>query len=316
MTVELRILMVTLAVFAGVSLLTTGIVLLLAGRESAGPAALRARRLSAVRLLPAAAAAAIGIIVLTSFAEFEPRWEGEEVGVALPMLAAFAILLIGSSFWRGLQLVRATYQTTRAWLAAAEPVELAGTAVPAFVVDTEFPVVSAIGFFRPKLIIARKVLDSCNDEELGAILAHEQGHIDRGDNLRRLLIGMAPDVITWLPVSARLLADWRQAAEDAADDDAVKSGADGHLRLAQALVKVARLAPVSRSQSAIPASALYRGESLDRRVRRLTDAGGPAATPPQRTWPVRLIAVLLVAGSLTVLENIHGVVENLIHRLP
>jgi beta-lactamase regulating signal transducer with metallopeptidase domain len=206
--------------------------------------------------------------------------------------------------------------TTRAWLAEARPIHLAGISAPAYVVDADFPVVTVVGFRRPRLIIARTVLESCSEEELGAILAHEQGHIDRGDNLRRLLIGIAPDVIAWLPLSARMLADWREAAEDAADDDAGKCGTDGRLRLAQALIKVARLAPASAVQAAIPASALYRGEGLDRRVRRLLAGRESAAATPSRARTLGLAAAATIAVSLAMLEQIHGLVEGLIHRLP
>ena len=127
----------------------------------------------------------------------------------------------------------------------AQPVTLAGISAPALVVDSDFPVVTVVGLRRPRLVIARSVLESCSDEELRAILAHEQGHIDRHDNLRRLLLSIAPDVLNWLPVSAKMFAAWRDAAEEAADDDAARTGADGRLRLASALVKVARLAPAA-----------------------------------------------------------------------
>jgi Zn-dependent protease with chaperone function len=92
------------------------------------------------------------------------------------------------------------------WLRSAQPVTLAGISAPALVVESEFPVVSVVGLRRPRLVIARAVLDSCSNEELRAILAHEQGHIDRRDNLRRLLLSIAPDILNWLPVSERMFA--------------------------------------------------------------------------------------------------------------
>ncbi len=321
MTVEWRILTTALAVFAGVGVLAAGLVLVLGRRISQGTAAARADRLADLRLLPAAAGTIASAIVLLAFVAFEPRWETEEMGVGVPALAGFAALLFAGSVARGFRLIRATRITTRAWLRAGESISLAGISAPAFAVDADFPVVTVIGFVRPRLIIARRVLDACTDEELRAILAHEQGHINRRDNLRRLLICMAPDVIAWLPVSTRWFDDWREAAEDAADDAATMSGADGPLRLAQALLKVARLVPDSQPRPALPASTLYRGERLERRVNRLIGRDAAASSssieaPHAGTSPRRLLAAFIVTVSLAMLEQIHGLVERVIHSLP
>jgi Zn-dependent protease with chaperone function len=121
-------------------------------------------------------------------------------------------------------LARATRRLVRQWLVTAEAVSLPGISAPAFAVTSEFPIVAVIGWRRPRLIIARAVLASCSPDELRAVLAHEQGHIDRRDNMRRLLLSIAPDVLAWLPSSERLFIDWRDAAEEAADDDAARSG--------------------------------------------------------------------------------------------
>ncbi len=143
--------------------------------------------------------------------------------------------------------------------------------MPALAVTAPFPIVAVLGLRRPTLVIARSVLAACTPDELRAILAHEQGHIDRRDNLRRLLLAVSPDVVAWLPASDRLFAEWSSAAEEAADDDAARAGAAGRLHLASALMKVARLATGHAAADVMPASALYCGHNLDGRVRRLLE---------------------------------------------
>jgi hypothetical protein len=133
--------------------------------------------------------------------------------------------------------------------------------------------------------------------------------------MSRLLLSITPDVLAWLPSSERLFADWRDAAEEAADDDAARCGEDGRVRLASALIKVARLAPRAPQQTMMPASALYRGESLDRRVRRLLDSDIPAGTPPSR-WRGRLLLATGLALAPSALDTVHGVVETVIHWMP
>jgi beta-lactamase regulating signal transducer with metallopeptidase domain len=197
----------------------------------------------------------------------------------------------------------------------ARPVSLPGVSAPALVIDSAFPVVAVAGLVRPRLLIAKTVLDACSPEELRAILAHEQGHIDRRDNLRRLMLGAIPDVLAWLPLARRIQTAWLEAAEDAADDMAEALGSEGRAVLAQALLRVARLAPGAAPVS-LPASALYRGESLDRRIRRLL---APAAHAPAAgaAWILRwgLGGVVLSLALLT-LRDIHDLVEAAVIFLP
>lgn len=315
MTVELRIIVVSLATFAAVGLALTALVPFVAGWITGEPAR-RARRLATLRLLPALGAAIAGAVVCAAFIAFEPWRDGEDITRLAPVFAALALALILSAIWRGVRLARATRRTIDAWLRAAEPIALAGISAPAFAVRADFPIVAVVGLAKPRLIIARSVLETCSESELEAVLAHEQGHIDRRDNLRRLLLSIAPDVLSWLPASERLFSAWRDAAEEASDDDAARIGVDGRVRLASALVKVARLATGGHASPLMPASALYRGESLDRRVRRLLEVSAPVDPRPGSRWRTLPTAVAAMALCLAMLEDVHAVVEGLLHRLP
>jgi beta-lactamase regulating signal transducer with metallopeptidase domain len=202
-----------------------------------------------------------------------------------------------------------------AWMAEASPVSLPGVHVPTFAVASDFPIVAVVGWRRPTLVIARTVLEHCTPEELTAIVAHERGHIERRDNLRRLLLAAAPDVLAWLPTSRDLIARWRDAAEEAADDDAARASAESRLNLASALVKVARLSPSAPAAAIVPASALYRGESLEARVRRLLEPD-PAASSPATGAPWPTLALAGTAIAFTAPESVHRFMEVLLHRLP
>ena len=320
MSVELRVLVIGLAAFATAGMAAALIVPLIANSLTRGSGALRARRLASMRMLPSVIAAGCGAIVVLAFAFFEPRQEGEYMGAAIPALAGFSLLLMAGSLWRARRLARATRALEQRWMTSATPIPLDGISVPAFAVEADFPIVAVVGWRRPRLLIARSVLDSCSPDELTAVLAHEQGHVDRRDNLRRLMLSVAPDILAWLPVSERMLAAWREAAEDAADDDAARAGSEGRVRLASALVKVARLAPGRRACGLMPASALYSGDGLDRRVRRLLDP--PMSETSRRVSPWRLRfrrSALLIGGGAAAalaLEGVHAALEVVIHRLP
>jgi hypothetical protein len=317
MTFELRVLTVALTAFTVAGLATSLIVPRLAAHVGRARAAVRARRLATLRLLPARVAAVAGVAVAVAFLVFEPRQTGEYMGRVMPALALAGGALVVAGAWRWMQIARATRRLTAEWLATAEPVALSGIDVPALAVASRFPIVAVVGLRRPKLVIARSVLASCTPDELRAILAHEQGHLDRRDNLRRLMMSTTPDVLAWLPASARLFADWREAAEQAADDDAARAGEDGRLHLASALVKVARLASGGPARALMPASALYCGESLDSRVRRLLAPARTAATAPRRRSGRTLAGLAgLAAIVFLALEDVHAIVEVAIHALP
>jgi hypothetical protein len=317
MSFSLRVLAVGTATVAFVTLVATLLAPLLMTVVSEGAASRRAHRLGILRLIPAGAGAVVGLIVIASFLNFEPRLD-ENIGWMIPTLGGIGAMLIAVAVWRAVQSALATRRLTRDWLSSATPIDLPGISVPASVIPSRFPVVAVVGIRRPRLVIARSVLRACTPEELAAVLAHEQGHIDRRDNLRRLLMYAAPDALSWLPRSSQLASAWRAATEEAADDDAARAGTGGRLALASALVKVARLAVGMPHQRAMPVSTLYCGDSIDARVRRLLEPVDRAADAARERHPLRTAALLTGAIALTVLA-LHGVqalVELTVHTLP
>jgi hypothetical protein len=312
---DLRLMSVGLGAFAIVGLGLALIVPALANRWPAATAVARAKRLAMLRLVPAGLSLVAGLLVTASFLVFEPR-KSERVGWMIPSLAIFGGLLLVGAAWRSIRIGLATRRLARKWLADSEPVTLEGINVPAFAVTSQFPIVAVVGLRRPKLVIARSVLASCTPEELRAVLAHEQGHLDRRDNLRRLLMAIAPDALAWLPVSERLLAAWRAATEEAADDAAAREGADGGVSLASALVKVARLAQNQAVAGPLPAATLYCGENLDVRVRRLLNPAAAIVMPPA-AWSRTMAAVgVMILISAFALQGFQTIVEIAIKRLP
>lgn len=312
MTFGLRVLTVALAAFSLTAVVSSLLVLMLSVRKGPADPASRARRLTFLRLLPSGVAVLVGLMVAASFLIYESR-KTEYIGWVIPAVAAFGALLFVAAIWRAIRIAFATRRLTRDWLTGAEPIALRGITVPSVVVNTSFPVVAVIGVRRPTLVIARSVLELCTPEELDAILAHEQGHIEHRDNLRRTVLAVMPDLFGWLPPAARLVTAWRAACEEAADDEAARTGANGRLFLASALVKVARMAAGARISPAMPASSFYCGENLDTRVRRLLQPGG-VVTAGKRGF---LAAAGIVAGLAVVLvvslEALQETVEFAIH---
>jgi Zn-dependent protease with chaperone function len=313
-TFEVRLAVLVLAAFATVSLAASAIVPWIAGRMTLARPRSIATTLTTLRLLPAGAGLLAAAVAFTSFVLYEQRGRPETTGVLLQLLAALTVLLAGAFSVRWYLIALQTRRLVARWLPNARPIALGAAGVPAFVVASDFPIIGVIGLVRVKLVVAQSVLDACTPEELEAILAHERAHIERRDNLWRALLMAAPDVLTWLPVSRRLQSAWHAATEEAADDCAGRLGPIGRPLLAQALVKVARLAASPLDPADLPATALYRGDDIERRVRRLLAPEG--AAPGRYRVLGAALALALTALTVANLETVHLILEAAVHGLP
>lgn len=269
-----------------------------------------------LRLCPAALSVGfVAVVFLPSHWRYEPREFVERFDITLTALAVLALAVIGAGAVRGVSAWRRAARRTAHWLDVARPLTLPGTSMPAFAVDTDAPVMALVGVLRPRLLIARPVLDALTDEELRAASAHELGHWRAWDNLKRLAMRAAPDVLSATSAARAIEGRWVAAAEHVADRGAGESGR-ARCALASALVKVARLTPPATS-IAEPISALVDGGDLTSRVRRLLeDAPSTAGRRSARWLAFAIPASALALGYAPLLRIVHGVTEVLVSTLP
>jgi beta-lactamase regulating signal transducer with metallopeptidase domain len=315
MSFDLRVLIVAFSSFAMGSLAASAWVPWLWRRLAHGTPTVRANGLLRIRVLPLVFATASLSLAILSFLAFEPRRPDERMGVVLLALACLGAVFLVAGLARLAWLFVATSRLERAWMTDATPVTLDGLDVPAFSVESSFPIVAVIGLRHPRLMVARSVLAACTADELRAIIAHECGHLARRDNLARAVMALSPDPLAWLPISNRLARAWHEAAEEAADDHVGVLGDRGRLLLAEALIRVARLVPAGSAKVFVPASALYRGENLDRRVRRLLQPAVAALPQASIWWRATVVTALLASGALA-LHAIHELLEAAVTFLP
>jgi hypothetical protein len=266
-------------------------------------------------LLPAAASIGfVALVFLPSYWRYEPRELGEAFDLSLTLLAMAAVALLVAAVARGAGAWRAASRRARAWRRASRPLSLEGTPMPVFAVDMAAPVMALAGVFRPRLLITRGVLDALTEEELRAGVAHELGHWRAWDNLKRLAMRAAPDVL-WLTSAAPTIETrWASAAEHAADHRAC---ADERARcaLASALVKVARLTP-RRTPIAEPISTLVDGGDIASRVQHLLDDTAPRARSSRR-WPIAMASAAAAAACYgPLLRIVHLATEVVVRTLP
>ncbi len=149
------------------------------------------------------------------------------------------------------------------------------------------------GLFLPKIFVSTHLVDSLSDEEVKAVLQHEQSHLRRKDPLRGVLIGFFARFFFFIPMATRLLQSLRRDAELIADDYAL-SFSHPPAVLASALVKVKR----DHLARAHVATGFTGGEILGERLSRILNTELRNDARGRRPTPSRVVASLVLALSL------------------
>jgi hypothetical protein len=282
----------------------------------------RAGGLFLLRTFPSTAATVVVVgVLLPAFCRFEPRETSEIVGDTLVGLAVVSAVLILAGLRRGWQASAATRRMLHDWLEHARPLALPGVSVRAYAIASEFPVVSLVGVVRPRLFVSERVLRACTPEELSVMVRHERGHLASGDNLKRLLLRICPNLLALTSVGRDLEGRWNEACEEAADDYAAGASMPSALALANALLRVARMAP-ARCASLASLTALYQGGSIERRVRRLVGRDAPGTSRAAWLVVVRALAAVPLVFAVAVLldghllHSVHHLIEVVVETMP
>jgi hypothetical protein len=286
--------------------------------------------LFAIRTLPLFLASAITVgFALPAFLRFEPHVSGEGMSVKLVLLSAAGAFVLGTMVVRGVRVLWATARMEKQWQQPSRlepiPSQFAGSSVPVYCVDARSSLLVVIGFFRPRVFVAREVTRTLSPEELSAALAHEMAHGNGFDNLKQLLLKMTrpPHWLTRLWTRNPALDDvaWFGVSEVAADEAALSGGASA-LDLATALVKIGAMKKHALGYQVAASHLLPDApvSALEMRVTRLQkaldDPQGKAMNSSRKSlpgiWLVALTALLYLSCVNMVLPAIHEALEFLV----
>ena len=306
---------ITLSCFAVVATLTSLLIAAaapaLARRLERYAPASRASLLFHLRVLPGACASVCAFgIALPIFLRYEPADADETLARTLIITAMAGGALLARGAFRAAAAFRATEAVMRDWRARGRRLWTLDAPIPVFAIEESFPTVAVVGFSRPALFIAERVLRECTPDEVRAMVLHECAHVTHRDNLKRFFIRACPDVLRAGSVLDRA---WTSATEEAADARAAGGDSSTRLDLADALIHVARLAA---PQAPPLASAFYLGGSIDARVRRLVDPEFDAVSPRWPRFAMPAAVVVLTALVVLAAPSLHGLMEFAVRLLP
>ena len=257
-----------------------------------------ARLLLTLRLFPAAFALFVVAGLCTpSYLYLEPKGEPEEMG-----LACLAIALLGLAAWawsitRATRALARSVRHIRQFREQGREMRLPGERMAAWVVDGDAPCVMLTGLFRPRMVISRDVVEALSAEQLSAVIRHERAHGISRDNLKRLLVLLAPGILPFASGFRDLEHAWAKISEWAADDLAAAGKTRRSLSLAAALVRVARLGSTTPAP-ALATSLMAEGADLSERVERLLRPARRSTRSKDREPILMASAGLLVSGAL------------------
>ncbi|HKD78115.1 MAG TPA: M56 family metallopeptidase [Candidatus Angelobacter sp.] len=165
----------------------------------------------------------------------------------------------------------------------SRPVEL--------LVSKQLEVPTAVGFFKPAIVLPEWLLEGSPAEELKFILLHEMEHLRRRDDWTNLAQQVVKAFLFFLPsiwwIERRLSLDREMAC-----DDAVLAHSGTPHAYAECLAHVAERSFLRR-QLALAQAAVARLRQLTLRVAKIMD---PSRPQPGRLWKPAVPAVVVVAG--------------------
>jgi Zn-dependent protease with chaperone function len=271
----------------------------------------------------------VALLVIPAYVIHEPRHGAEPVSLKLGLLAFISATGIAVSIYRGIATRRVTANLTSEWLQRGKAIQIVGINIDAYQIEHPFPLVAIVGFLRPRLFIASRVLETLTPEEIAAAVAHEQGHLDARDNLKRGLLRACRDALLIIPSGRSLDSAWSEASEEAADENAARQGNGVALDLASALVKIARVIPPG-ARPTMPAGVFLFGDDerkgIKSRVRRLIALAASGCRPGTRhpaltklvVWgptSMLFVSLALAATDSHLLSSVHELIEHAVFAL-
>lgn len=152
-----------------------------------------------------------------------------------------------------------------------------------------------VGLLRPRIVLCESLVDTLDTSQLKAVIAHEDAHRTRRDNLFVALAKSVALTLFYLPGPKMALREMRAHMEKAADRDAaVKAG--GSLVVAGALARIVTMASSGKEQ-ALTIALSGSGDMTSRMEDLLTEKVKPVHTWRIMFFVLTAITTLLIFAS-------------------
>lgn len=280
-------------------------------------ASMRPRRASIILILLRLGPACLSLLLvitacLPSYLRYEENHASEEIGLLCLVPACLGFLICLTAFVRAIRAIIQSSSLSYMVCAAKD-----STSWHLARETRELPSFGLVGLLKPKVVVSPRVLDTLTPEQFQAALEHERAHRSSGDNLKRLLILLAPDLLPFVCSFRAMEGHWDRYAELAADDFATRGNPERSIALAEALIRLARL-DGNQAQPPLVSGLFATREGLAVRIERLLrfDPIAEPHTPfPTLFWlapSLFLVGSVLLFPQLQVFHGVYRLLESLL----
>lgn len=260
-----------------------------------------------------------GLVLAPTYLWFEAGEPPEKVGLTFLVVALVGAAVVAVSLVKGLFVALDSSRYVRYCERVSQVKRVSGKPTPLLVIEDPSPLFLVAGVFRPRLVISRSVVDTLSAEQLDVAIEHERAHQASRDNLKRLLLLLAPGCVFFGGGLRTLEREWGRFIEWAADDRAIAGNPRRSVALADALVRFRR-AGLCQQLNPLMIPLTTGGDDLRTRVTRLLgESGQPVrharSKPTVAIAVVGLVAIVTggllapsdpVASLYQLLEKFHG----------
>jgi beta-lactamase regulating signal transducer with metallopeptidase domain len=277
----------------------------------------RERALYLARLAPFILAVLVTVgFCVPWYVSNETNFATERVGSLCLLLAAAVSTWYGISAFAGLRIALRTMLFTRACRRDGRDVVADPNQTPILAFSGPAHRVALVGLVRPFIFISSSLLEDggLDPFSLEIVLDHERSHAAQFDNWKLLSLHFLPRLNLTLPGGSTWMKLWQNAAEWAADEDAVRGSSARAFQLAETLVFFS-LHAATRIPKVASTALVCREADLVTRVERLIDREAGSSAPRRRytalaLWSMVVAAVLFLA---TLTPWLRELPEHLLH---
>lgn len=172
--------------------------------------------------------------------------------------------------------------------------------------DNQQPFVFTLGWWRNEVYMTRGMREKCSAQDMAVILAHEQAHSRRRDNIR-LLAAMLFNLILPGRLGALLHDDLHLLVESACDFEAAKHY--DALDVAETLLKIQKLSPEHWQIGSSAILSAFTGAEVELRIKALVH-GRHESVFQQAS--LQLSFLVLILASINLVDPLHHGIEILL----
>jgi hypothetical protein len=234
----------------------------------------------------------------------ETNFSAERVSSLCLLLAVIVFIWYGVSVFSGLRVALYTAFFTRACRRDGQGLVTTPNQTPILTFSGPTHRVALVGLLRPFIFISRSLVEEGGLDPLAleVVLDHERSHATQRDNWKLLSLRCLPRLNLRLPGGSTWMQLWQNAAEWAADEDAVRGSSARAFQLAETLIFFSVHAAASDSKIASTAL-VCREADLVTRVERLINRDLDSCAQDHRLTAIAfwtlLVAATAVVATLT-----------------